>query len=198
MAVVPRLGPSFSLVRVRVPPCLRMMPWETQRPRPVPRSPLVVKKGWKRCSRTSGGMPGPLSMISMRAPGSGLRLHWVGWVGIGGARANADGDRAAGASGFGGVGDEVGEDLAELGGEAVDGDLGGRSAIDGDAEIVEAAVHEEEEVFEHLLEVDGDGRLGFAVEAEHGAADLGDARQLGLRGVKEVLGFLLAGAGLRR
>ena len=22
--------------------------WETQRPRPVPRSPLVVKKGWKR------------------------------------------------------------------------------------------------------------------------------------------------------
>ena len=31
---------------------------ETQRPRPVPRSPLVVKKGWKRRSRIAGGFPG--------------------------------------------------------------------------------------------------------------------------------------------
>ena len=57
-AVVPRLGPSVRLTRWMEPACLRMMPCETQRPRPVPRSPLVVKKGWKRWSRISGGFRG--------------------------------------------------------------------------------------------------------------------------------------------
>src|ERR1017187_3678603 len=42
--------------------------------------------------------------------------------GIGCLRDDADGDVAALARGFGGVGDEVGEDLTEFGGVSVDGD----------------------------------------------------------------------------
>ena len=57
--------------RSMVPPCLRMMPCETQRPRPVPRSPLVVKKGWKRRVLDLRRDAGPLSTISTMAPASG-------------------------------------------------------------------------------------------------------------------------------
>ena len=51
----------------------------------------------------------------------------------------------------------------------------GRSAETVTPRSWEAAFHEEEQAVEHVLEIDGDGRLGLAVEAEHGAADLGDA-----------------------
>ena len=40
-----------------------------------------------------------------------------------------------GRRGFGGVGDEVGEDLAEFGGEAFDARSSGMSAFDGDLEL---------------------------------------------------------------
>ena len=106
---------------------------------------------------------------------------------------DADGDVAALAGGLGGVGDEVGEDLAQLGGESLDGDLGGEIGGDGDAEDLEAALHEQQQVVEHLLEVDADGRLGFAIEAEHGAADLGDAGQLGMGHLEELFGLFLLG-----
>ena len=52
-----------------VPPCFSMMPRLTQRPRPVPCSPLVVKKGSKMWSRASGSMPVPVSAIWMTMPG---------------------------------------------------------------------------------------------------------------------------------
>src|SRR6185437_11089213 len=39
----------------------------TQRPSPVPAPALVVKKGSKRCSSTSGDMPWPLSWMARRA-----------------------------------------------------------------------------------------------------------------------------------
>ena len=124
----------------------------------------------------------------------GPAFHPVYGGGNAGAlRADADGNRAALAGGLGGVGDEVGEDLAELGGEPVDGDLGREVGGDGDAERVEAALHQQQQVVEHVLEVDWDGRLGLAIEAEHGAADLGDAGELGLCDVEEMLGFSIVG-----
>ena len=45
-------------------------------------------------------------------------------------RGDADGDCALGACGLGGVGDEVGEDLAQFGGEAFDDDAGGEFGRD--------------------------------------------------------------------
>ena len=58
----------MSLSSEIVPPCLLTMPRLTQSPRPVPRSPFVVKKGWKRWGRTSSAMPGPLSAMVTVAP----------------------------------------------------------------------------------------------------------------------------------
>ena len=65
---------------------------------------------------------------------------------------------------------------------------------DGDAERVEAAVHEQQQVVEHVLEVDGDGRLGFAIEAEHGAADLGDAGEFAAGRYRGSVGFAVLGS----
>ena len=45
---------------------------------------------------------------------------------------------------FAGVGEEIGEDLAELGGEAVDAEVGWDVVRDGDAGGGEARLHEEE------------------------------------------------------
>ncbi len=92
--------------------------------------------------------------------GAGLRLRMV--RGDGGAF-------GCGAGGFGGVGEDVGEDLAKLGGEATNDQTFGQVAGDVDAERGEAALHEEEERLEHFLEVDGHRRARLAVERKHGA-----------------------------
>ena len=63
--VVPR--PS-SLSTVISPPRAVTRPWQMERPRPEPPPlDLVVTKGSKTWGRRSGGMPMPLSAISMRA-----------------------------------------------------------------------------------------------------------------------------------
>ena len=72
-AVAPRSGPSVRLTRSMVPACLRMIPCETQRPRPVPRSPLGGEEGLEELAWSSGEIPGPLSMISTMAPASDRR-----------------------------------------------------------------------------------------------------------------------------
>ena len=64
--------------------------------------------------------------------------------------------------------------------------------FDGDAEGVETAIHEEEDGVQHVFEVDRYRGSGFAVEAEHGAADLGDALGF-LAGEGEEVGGLLRG-----
>ena len=91
--------------------------------------------------------------------------------------------------GFGGVGEQVGEDLAELGGEALNVDSFGELGGDVDAERVEAAVEEQEDGLERLFEIDRDGGAGLAIEAEHGARDLGDAINLLAREEEELRVF---------
>src|SRR5664279_5963885 len=62
--VVPLPG---SLDTSMCPPCLRMMPWVIDKPRPVPvPTGLVVKKGSKMRLMISCGMPEPVSLISIR------------------------------------------------------------------------------------------------------------------------------------
>ena len=104
-----------------------------------------------------------------------------------------DCDMATFAGGLGCVGDEVGEDLAEFRGESINGYIWRKVRGDLDAKGLEAADHEQEQVVEHLLEVDGVGRLGLAVEAEHGAADLGDACEFALGDIEEVAGLRVLG-----
>jgi hypothetical protein len=57
-SVAPR-APLFS-AQSR-PPCAAMIRAAHRQPSPMP-SRLVVTNGWKMRSRSSGGMPGPLSM----------------------------------------------------------------------------------------------------------------------------------------
>ena len=69
-----QLLPGIVLLFTRIDPwCLFTMLVQTQRPRPVPTSFLVVKNGSKIFGRTDGGMPGPESATAMRTPG--------GWFG---------------------------------------------------------------------------------------------------------------------
>jgi len=63
---------------------------------------------------------------------------------------DGDPDLSAASGGLGRVGDEVGEDLAELGGEAVDHDGVRYVGVDGDALVDEAVVHQEEDLAQHL------------------------------------------------
>ena len=48
--------------------CLSRMPFDTHNPSPVPASPLVVAKGWKRRSSISRSMPEPLSATVTATP----------------------------------------------------------------------------------------------------------------------------------
>src|SRR5262245_60016636 len=75
MNVVPSPGRDCTS---RLPWWSRTMPYEMDRPRPVP-SDLVVKKGSKILGSTSGGIPGPVSRtISRAAPGcSGVTSVWT-------------------------------------------------------------------------------------------------------------------------
>src|ERR1051326_3720142 len=58
------------LLRMRMdPPCLAKIPWLTQRPTPVPFSPLVVKKGLNSLGRVSLVIPDPSSPTSTLIPG---------------------------------------------------------------------------------------------------------------------------------
>ena len=59
---------GLAQLRTRIFQPLRLMISEvTQRPRPVPVSPLVVTKGSKIVGRTPGGIPVPVSaMVSRR------------------------------------------------------------------------------------------------------------------------------------
>ena len=57
---------------------------------------------------------------------------------------------------------------------------------------LDLAVEQDEDAFEDLFDVDGDGRFGFAVEAEHGAADLGHAGEF-LLGEVEIVAAGLRG-----
>ena len=107
---------------------------------------------------------------------------------------DADTHLAAGACGLGGIRNQVAEDLAQLGREGVDGDVGGQIGVDGHALVAEPALHEQKNLLKHLLQIDEDGSLGFAVEAEHGAADLGDAGQFLLGHVHELHGLFFGGA----
>ena len=154
LSVVPWWSAAVELARSMVPPCLVMMPRLIQRPRPVPRSPLVVKKGWKRLARMCSGTPGPLSSMVMRTPAS--RRMPSAWVAAGLASA-ASLMVPPGPGGFGGVGEQVGEDLAQLGREAVDAEISGNVVRDVDPEGLEAAFHEQQDGVEHLAQVNEHG-----------------------------------------
>ena len=63
------LRPGCVLLRTRIqPPCLSTIPLVTQRPRPVPFSPFVVKNGSNILRRFSRETPGPLSAMKTRTP----------------------------------------------------------------------------------------------------------------------------------
>ena len=66
--VVPLSGTLSTLM---VPPCFRIICRQRLRPIPVP-SGLVVKKGMKACSSTSGDIPQPLSRTRSLTPDPGL------------------------------------------------------------------------------------------------------------------------------
>ncbi len=70
-----KVAPWPRAERKRIlPPCSLMMPWQIDRPRPVPSpSALVVKKGSKTRACSSSGMPGPSSVISTAMPSSQVR-----------------------------------------------------------------------------------------------------------------------------
>lgn len=103
---------------------------------------------------------------------------------------DSNGDLAARPGGFGSVGDEVRKDLTQFGGEASHRDTWREFKRNGHAKLGEAVVHQKENLLEHLLEIDGDRRFGFAVEAEHGAANLRDTGQFLLGHVHELAGFV--------
>jgi len=70
------LAPGWALLLARMlPPCLVTMSWVTQRPRPLPTSFLVVKKGSKILVIASCGMPDPLSRRVTAVPGHWPLLH---------------------------------------------------------------------------------------------------------------------------
>ncbi len=59
--------PTPGSLRMRAaPPDCCAMPYTWLRPRPVPFTPLVVKKGSNTLATRSGAMPSPLSVTAMR------------------------------------------------------------------------------------------------------------------------------------
>ncbi len=114
-------------------------------------------------------------------------------VEAGGQGLGGDDDFAVGVGGLRGVGEEIGEDLAEFGGEAVDAEFRWDVLRHGDAGGGEARFHEEEDGVEKFFELDFHGGFGFAVEGEHGAGDLGDTGDLLLGEREEVFALLLVG-----
>jgi hypothetical protein len=62
------LGAEVRVWKRMEPPFFSMMPLLIQRPSPVPRSPLVEKKGLKSWRLMLGGMPGPESPTETRIP----------------------------------------------------------------------------------------------------------------------------------
>ena len=73
--VVPR--PTWLSMRICPPDCLTK-PYTIDRPSPVPRpSGLVVKNGSKACRITSGVMPVPVSVTSMRTYWPGVTSGWM-------------------------------------------------------------------------------------------------------------------------
>ena len=98
---------------------------------------------------------------------------------------DADADGAAVGDGVGGVGDEVGDGLLEFAGEALDGRAVVEVAHDGDVLGAEFIGVDVEDGFDEGGEIDFVGLLGFAIEAEGLAGDVGDAGEL-LFGEREV------------
>ena len=66
-----------------------------------------------------------------------------------------------------------------------------------DVQFAQPPFHEQKNLLQHLLEVNVDGRFGFAIEAEHGPADLRDARQFLLGHIHELASTLPSYAPLR-
>ena len=111
--VVPVRPGRCELRRRMVPLWLRTISSETQRPRPVPVAGLVVKKASKRLRWVSGLMP--RAVVGDEDADAGVAGLPV--AGAAGAQRELAG---AVRHGVEGVGDEVGEDLAEVAGEAED------------------------------------------------------------------------------
>ena len=65
---VPVRPARVTLRRRKVPPFFSTMPEVIHNPRPVPDSPLVVKKGSRTLPRMAAGIPGPLSATVTRNP----------------------------------------------------------------------------------------------------------------------------------
>ena len=84
-----------------------------ERPRPVPRSFLVVKKGSKILDRMGAGMPGPLSATVTCASSAAHRT--------------LDAKNAIFRQGVDGVGDEIGEHLEHIAGVDFSGDIRGKA-----------------------------------------------------------------------
>ncbi len=101
-----------------------------------------------------------------------------GFAGVVFVAEDGDADGAAGGDGVGGVGDEVGDGLVEFAGEAVDGGALVEVAEDGDVLGAEFIGVDAEDGFDEGGEVDFVGELGFAIEAEGLAGDVGDAGEL--------------------
>ena len=114
-------------------------------------------------------------------------------VEAGGAGDGAQVDDGFGSGGLSRVGEQVGENLAELSRKAVDDEVGREVGFDGDIERGKAAFHQEQDRLERFLEIDGDRRLGLAVERKHGAADLGNAGDLLLGQLEEARAFFRRG-----
>jgi hypothetical protein len=77
-----------------------------------------------------------------------------------------------------GVGDQVCEYLAKLSGEAIDVHGMGEALFDLDALVAHLAIQQQQHAADQLLEIHLHRHGGFAVEAEHGAADLQGSAQL--------------------
>src|ERR1700679_2738741 len=71
-------------------------------------------------------------------------------------RLDADMHLTAGARRFGGIRDEIGEDLPQLSREGRNGDGCGKLGGDGDAQVNEAPIHEKKNLLQHLAKVNGD------------------------------------------
>ena len=99
---------------------------------------------------------------------------------------DADADGAAVGDGVGGVGDEVGDSLVEFAGEGLDGRALVEVADEGDVLGAEFIGVDVEDGLDEGGQIDLVGLLGFAIEAEGLASDVGDAGEL-FFGEREVL-----------
>ena len=180
LKTVPVEDPSARLRTRTEPRCLRMICSLTQRPRPVPVASLVVKKGSKMWRRASWEMPQPVSATETRTPRVPF-CHEL-W-------ARTSEAAAVGGHRVKGVANEVGEELAELAGEAEEGEVGWVVALEIDLEGLDAAEVEGDDGVEELADIGDGGEGGLAVEAQGLLGDFGDAGDFLLGELGEAGGF---------